>query len=150
TIKRDDLSGSEIAALLEAHLTFCRAESPPGSVHALDIHGLRASDIIFWSAFVEGSLVGCIALHGLDTEHAEIKSMHTAAAARGLGIGRALVEHLLSEARGMGYTRLSLETGTMESFRPARELYQGYGFTPCPPFAQYFEDPHSVCMTRQI
>lgn len=150
TIIADDLRGPEIAALLEAHLAFCRSQSPPGSVHALDIEGLRASDIVFWSAWHDGNLVGCIALHELGHHHAEIKSMHTAEATRGLGVGRTLVEHLLKEAANRGIRRLSLETGTMEGFRPARELYAGYGFIPCAPFANYFEDPNSICMTKEL
>jgi len=149
-ILEDDLSGPDIAALLERHLDFCRSLSPPGSVHALDLDGLRRDTITFWAGWVDGRILGCIALKELDPCHGEIKSMHTLAEARGTGVGRALLEYLLREAKDRGYRRLSLETGSMEGFCPARELYAGSGFSPCPPFANYFEDPHSICMTREL
>ena len=151
TIKVDDLSGSEIEDLLRRHLQFCRTQSPPGSVHALDIYALRKrSGLVFWSAWLDNKAAGCIALQELDPRHGEIKSMHTLTSARGAGVGRALVLHLLAEAKTRSYIRLSLETGTMAGFEPARRLYEGYGFKPCPPFGNYFEDPNSVCMTKVL
>jgi len=146
----DDLSGPEIGELLERHLEFCRFHSPPGSVHALDIDGLKREGITFWSARLGGALVGCIALKELEPTHGEIKSMHIVSEARGSGVGRALVEHLLRQAEARLYKRLSLETGTMDGFAPARRLYQSYGFEHCPPFAQYIEDPNSMCMTKRL
>ena len=150
TIAVDDLRGPEIADLLERHLEFCRFHSPPGSVHALDIEGLRRQDIVFWSAWSDRQLLGCIALKELASDHGEIKSMHTSAEARGRGVGRALVDHLIGTAQARAYKRLSLETGTMAAFEPARLLYRSYGFVECPPFADYFEDPNSVCMTKVL
>jgi putative acetyltransferase len=76
--------------------------------------------------------------------------MHTTPAARRQGVGRAMIEHLLAVARTRGYQRVSLETGTMEAFAPARELYAAVGFVPCPPFADYTVNPHSVCMATTI
>ena len=150
-IKVDDLSGSGIQVLLEQHLAFCRSLSPPGSVHALDIDALRDREgLVFWSALLGERVVGCIALQELDPSHGEIKSMHTARAARGKGVGKALVVHLLAEAQARSYERLSLETGTMAGFAPARRLYEGIGFVPCAPFGSYFEDPNSVCMTKTL
>ena len=148
----DDLSGPEVAELLQRHLAFAALQSPKESMHALDIDGLRAEAITFWTAWrgVEdrADLVGCIALKELDPGHGEIKSMHTAETARGQGIARKLVEHLMAEAGRRGYRRLSLETGTPEAFAPARALYTSLGFKPCPPFAGYFVDPFSICMTK--
>ena len=150
-IKVDDLGGSEIEGLLQRHLDFCRSQSPPDSVHALDIDALRnRSGLVFWSAWRDGEVVGCIALQELDQHHGEIKSMHTLSSARGAGVGRALVTHLLAEAEARSYTRLSLETGTMAGFEAARQLYTGFGFKPCPPFGTYFEDSNSVCMTKTL
>jgi putative acetyltransferase len=147
----DDLAGIEIERLLERHLEFCRFHSPPGSVHALDLPALRERDsLTFWTASRGGDLLGCIAMQELDAQHGEIKSMHTSAVARGQGIGRAMVAHVIEEARRRSYRRLSLETGTMEGFLPARRLYEEFGFRACPPFANYFEDPNSVCMTREL
>ena len=146
----DDLSGSEIAELLQTHLTFARASSPSCSVHALDIERLKEPGIVFWSAWSKGQLVGCVALKALSPTHGEIKSMHTTSAARGLGIGGKLVEHILDTARGRGYSRISLETGSTKPFAPARRLYERHGFRQCLPFADYVEDGFSMCMTREL
>jgi putative acetyltransferase len=149
-IREDDLRGPEIAALLRAHLDHAARHSPPESVHALDLERLRAPGITFWTAWSEGELLGCAALRELSSDHGEIKSMHTAAAHRGKGVAAKLVEHLLAEARVRGYRRVSLETGSVDGFAPARALYVRFGFEACPPFADYREDPYSVCMTLQL
>lgn len=146
-ISVDDLNGSEIAEFLQAHIDDMRAISPPESKHALDLDGLRAADITFWSVYLAGELVGCGALKELTPGHGEIKSMRTGANARGRGVATAMLQHILSEARGRGYTRLSLETGSMEFFRPAHRLYRRHGFEPCAPFAAYSEDPNSLFMS---
>ena len=149
-IREDDLSGREIIALLVAHLDTMAAHSPPESRHALDLEGLRAADVTFWTVWQEDRLLGCGALKELDQAHGEIKSMHTAAAARGRGVARRMVEHILDEARRRAYRRLSLETGSMAGFAPARSLYAGFGFRYCPPFGDYRLDPNSVFMTLEI
>lgn len=149
-IREDDLEGPEIAELLRAHLDHAARHSPPKSIHALDLDRLRAPEITFWSVWLDKSLVGCGALKELAPDHGEIKSMHTAAAHRGKGVAAALVERILEEAKARSYRRVSLETGTMEGFAPARALYHRYGFRVCPPFAQYREDPNSVCMTLEL
>lgn len=149
-IKVDDLRGPEIAALLEAHLKLMRETSPPESVHALDLAGLRVPEVTFWTLWDGATLLGCGALKALGPDHGEIKSMHTAAAARGRGVARAMLAHILAEARARGYRRLSLETGSMEAFAPARALYAGFGFRDCPPFGDYVLDPNSVFMTLEL
>jgi len=146
-IVTDDLTGPEIAALLDEHLTEMRAVSPPESVHALDLDGLRRPDITVWTVWDDGTLLGCAALREFDATHGEIKSMRTASARRRRGTATRLVEHLLAEARRRGYARLSLETGAEDFFAPARRLYARYGFVPCAPFADYPEDHHSVHLT---
>jgi putative acetyltransferase len=150
TIRKDDLSGPEIAALLQAHLDHAARHSPPESIHALDLDRLRAPEITFWSVWDGGALLGCGALKELTPDHGEIKSMHTAEAHRGKGVAARLLAHILAEAKARSYRRVSLETGTMEGFAAARALYAGFGFTVCPPFAQYREDPNSVCMTLEL
>jgi putative acetyltransferase len=150
TIRKDDLSGPEIEALLRAHLDHAARHSPPESIHALDLDRLRAPEITFWSAWSEGALLGCGALKELTPDHGEIKSMHTAEAHRGKGVAARLLAHILDEARARSYRRISLETGSMEGFAAARALYARFGFTICPPFAQYREDPYSVCMTLEL
>jgi putative acetyltransferase len=149
-IRVDDLAGPEISALLDEHLRSMYELSPPESVHALDLAGLRAPEIMFWTAWAEGELLGCGALKALDPSHGEVKSMRTALARRRTGVGRAMLEHIIAEARARSYARLSLETGSMEAFAPARRLYESFGFTYCGPFADYSDDPNSVFMTRTL
>ncbi|HET9253038.1 MAG TPA: GNAT family N-acetyltransferase [Candidatus Eisenbacteria bacterium] len=149
-IREDDLTGPEIAALLRAHLDHSAAHSPPESVHALDLNRLRVPEITFWSAWLDGDLAGCAALKELSPGHGEIKSMHTASAHRGKGVAARLLDRVLEEARARSYRRLSLETGSMEAFAPARSLYARFGFRFCPPFPPYREDPHSVFMTLEL
>ena len=146
----DDLSGSAIVALLQAHLQNLAALSPPESMHALDIGALRKPEITFWSVWDGEELAGCGALKELDAQHAEIKSMRTAAAHLRKGVASKLLQHIISEARRRSYRRLSLETGAGDAFVPARTLYAKSGFKPCEPFASYSEDPNSVFMTMEL
>ncbi len=150
TIKTDDLSGQQIRALLQRHLDEMSAASPPESVHALDLDGLRAPSISFWSIWQDQQLLGCGALKKLDEGHAEIKSMHVHAHARGKGVADKMLMHILDIARERGYVRLSLETGSMAEFAPARKLYEKYGFSLCPVFGDYQPDVNSICMTKEI
>jgi putative acetyltransferase len=149
-IRADDLTGLEIRALLEEHLRSMYELSPPESVHALDLAALRRPEITFWTAWSNRALVGCGALKELDPAHGEVKSMRTASAHRREGVGRAMLEHIIAEARARNYVRLSLETGSMAAFLPARRLYESYGFTYCAPFADYTDDPNSAFMTLAL
>ncbi|KAA2284763.1 GNAT family N-acetyltransferase [Arenimonas fontis] len=153
-IEQDDLSRPEIHALLAEHLQEMRANSPPCSVHALDLDRLRQPGISVWSAWQGKLLLGIGALRELDPSHGEIKSMRTPARLRRRGAGRAplahLLAHLLAVARERGYRRLSLETGAAPLFLPAQRLYESVGFVPCPPFGDYREDPHSVFMSLDL
>ena len=146
-IRIDDLQGGAIIALLKAHKADLARHSPPESCHALDLDGLRAPEVTFWSVWHQGELVGCGALKQLDAAHGEIKSMRTAAGHVRKGVAARLMRHILQEARGRRYRRLSLETGSMEVFEPARALYERFGFEECGPFADYVEDPYSMFMT---
>ncbi|HEX8748441.1 MAG TPA: GNAT family N-acetyltransferase [Pyrinomonadaceae bacterium] len=149
-IKIDDLEGREIRQLLEEHLRNMHLHSPPESVHALDLEGLRRPEITFWTAWEDGELLGCGALKELDARHGEIKSMRTSSRHLRKGVAACLLNHIIEEARRRGYGRLSLETGSMEAFDPARRLYANFGFKYCGPFADYIEDPNSVFMTREL
>lgn len=149
-IEVDDLSRPAVQALLIEHLQNMHALSPPESVHALDLEGLRTPEITFWTAWQGAVLVGCGALKELDRTHGEIKSMRTPSARRRQGAGRAILAHIIEVARSRGYQRLSLETGAMAAFLPAQSLYQSFGFAYCGPFGQYIEDPNSVFMTRLL
>jgi putative acetyltransferase len=149
-IRRDDLAGAQIRALLAEHLASMRQLSPPESVHALDLTGLLKPDITFWTAWSDGALLGCGALKELTPAHGEVKSMRTVHAHRRKGVARAMLQHIIREARRRRYTRLSLETGSMLAFEPARELYRSFGFVSCPPFGEYMDDPNSVFLTRTL
>lgn len=146
----DDLAGPEIARFLDEHVQQMRSISPPESKHALDLDGLRRPEITFWSVMDGGVLVGCGALKRLDACHAEVKSMRTSPARKRSGIASLLLGHIIAEATRMGFTQLSLETGSAEFFTPARGLYEKFGFEYCKPFADYRPDPNSVFMTRTL
>jgi uncharacterized protein (DUF924 family)/GNAT superfamily N-acetyltransferase len=149
-IVRDDLSRPEVRALLEEHLAHMYEVTPPESVHALDVDGLRQPDVTFWTLWQGAELLGCGALKEVAPDHGEVKAMRTPQALRGRGAAKALLAHIVSEARARGYHRLSLETGSMEAFRPARGLYERAGFGYCGPFAGYGPDPNSVFMTLDL
>lgn len=120
------------------------------SKHALDLDGLRAPGVTFWSVLDGDAVVGCGAIARLDVDHAELKSMRTASGRKRSGIASLLMAHILTEATRMGFTRLSLETGAGEFFLPARKLYEKFGFGYCAPFGDYRPDPNSVFMTRTL
>ena len=149
-IRVDDLQGGDIVALLNEHLRAMYRVSPPESVHALDLAGLRRPEITFWTIWHGESLAGCGALKELTPQHAEIKSMRTAHAYLRKGVATAMLRHIIAVAEARGYRRLSLETGSMDYFEPARSLYRRFGFAPCPPFDPYVEDPNSVFMTKEL
>jgi putative acetyltransferase len=149
-IEIDDLSRSDVQALLNEHLQNMYELSPPESVHALDLEKLRQPEITFWSVWNGSLLLGCGALKELDSKHGEIKSMRTPSALRRQGAGRAILAHIIEVARTRGYERLSLETGSQDAFKPAQILYESFGFTYCGPFGEYVEDPNSVFMTRRL
>ncbi|MCK6255415.1 GNAT family N-acetyltransferase [Fictibacillus sp. KIGAM418] len=149
-IKADDLTGPEIARLIGEHLQGMELHSPPESRHALNLEGLRKPDITFWSAWEDGELLGCGALKELDRQHGEVKSMRTSVAHLRKGVAKRMLQHIMEEAKRRGYRRLSLETGSMEAFEPARSLYASFGFQYCEPFADYIEDPNSAFMTKEL
>lgn len=147
----DDPAAPDVSALLEEHLRDMHAQSPRESVHALDVSGLKVPSITFWTVRdADGLLLGCGALKQLDATHGEVKSMRTPTAQRRRGAGRAMLAHIVDEARRRGYGRLSLETGPQPAFAPARRLYERAGFVSCAPFGDYREDPYSVFMTLAL
>jgi putative acetyltransferase len=149
-IAEDSPEAPDVQALLARHLEFTTATSPPEDMHALGTDGLLDPAVTFFSFRRDGTLLGVGALKQLDGQHAELKSMHTAAAARGTGVGRAMVEHLIGVARSRGYRRLSLETGSMAGFAPARALYASAGFTTCGPFGDYQPSANSTFMMMAL
>jgi putative acetyltransferase len=146
----DDPRRDDVRALLERHLAFAKAVTPPEDVHALELDGLLDASVTFFSLRDEGRLLGVGAIKQLDPGHAELKSMHTVAEARRRGVGRAIVEHLLAVAAERGVSRVSLETGAMDAFAPARSLYASMGFEPCGPFGDYAPSANSAFMTRVL
>jgi putative acetyltransferase len=149
-IERDDPGRDDVQRLLAGHLADMYATSPAESVHALDHAALSGPTITFWTARQEEELLGCGALKEIGPGEGEIKSMRTAAHARGRGVATLLLARIQADARERGYTRLFLETGSQEFFAPARRLYQRHGFEECAPFAGYAPDPNSVFMTQDL
>ena len=145
-----DFGDPRVADLLRVHVTQARAQTAPGSAHALDLDGLRSPEISFWTMWEDETLLGFGALKRLSADHGEVKSMHTAQAMRRRGAGSAMLRHLIAAARADGMSRLSLETGSWDYFRPAQALYRSHGFVECPPFADYVLDPNSVFMTLDL
>ena len=149
-IKIDDLYDVRIEEFLNEHIEDMKAVSPPESKHALDLEGLKKPDVTFWSVWESEVLIGCGALKELSDYHAEIKSMRVITHLRGKGVASNLLSHIINEAAKSGYHTLSLETGSMPFFSPARKLYTKFGFEVCVPFANYKEDPNSVFMSLEL
>jgi putative acetyltransferase len=144
------LDDPRVQDLLEHHVVTARAETALGSAHALDLEALKSVDVTFWSGWNGDMLAAVGALKRLSPTHGEIKSMHTVQANRRVGVGTAMLRHIIEAARKMGMTRVSLETGSWAYFHPARALYRSHGFVDCPPFGEYVEDPNSIFMTLEF
>jgi len=149
-IVEGDFSNPRVIALIETHLSTARAQTAPGSAHALDLSGLQSDDVTFWTIWEGEDLLGIGALKRISPDHGEIKSMHTAQLARGRGVGSAMLLHIVATARERAMSRLSLETGSWDYFKPAHVLYQAHGFVPCGPFEGYVEDPNSLFLTLDL
>jgi putative acetyltransferase len=149
-IIKDDLSGPEIRALLEAHFAGMLANSPKDKCHFLDFEGLKGDGVTFWSIWDCDALAGCGALRELDATHGEIKSMRTHADHLRKGAAAQMLDHIIKTARERGYAQLSLETGSGAAFEPATALYLRYGFVGCPAFGDYREDSFSRFMTLEL
>ena len=140
----------ELGQILKAHWLFCTSSTPIEHVYALDASKLFSPDITVFGARIDGELVGVGAMRRLDTEHAELKSMHILTKSRGLGVGKAMVAHIEEFARRSGIERMSLETGTNEAFKAARELYKSLGYNSCDAFGDYVLSEDNMCMTKLI
>jgi putative acetyltransferase len=147
-----DLTDPRVVALVKHHLSTARANTAVGSAHALDISGLQVPNITFWVMWDDDTLLGCGALKQITADHGEVKTMHTVKDARRQGIGSAILRHIIiiAAARERGMTRLSLETGSWDFFRPAQALYRRHGFVDCRPFEGYQDDPNSVFLTLEL
>jgi putative acetyltransferase len=150
SIQRADFADPGLGAFLRAHLDDLASTAPAESRHALDLRGLQAPEVQLWVAAMDKEIVGTGALAGLEPGHEELKSMRTDPRRRGQGIATRILEHLLQDARDRHIRRISLETGSMDFFTPARRLYAKAGFIPCPPFGRYTDDPNSFFMTRAL
>ena len=145
-----DFARADLRDFLQAHLDDMEPTAPPESRHALDLSGLRVPGVRMWVARLDDALVGTVALKSLTPSHDELKSMRTDPAVRGKGVASALLEHALADARAREVKQVSLETGSMAFFEPARALYRKYGFTDCGPFGSYAQDPNSAFMTIRL
>lgn len=144
-----DLTDHRVIGLLRVHLANSRAPTEPGA-QALDLDGLLSPTVSFWTAWSAEALVAMGALRQLSDDHGELKSMRTAAAAQRTGAGTLMLLHIISVARSRGISRLSLETGAGDYFRPAVAFYRKHGFVECPPFAGHVPDPSSIFMTLNL
>ncbi|MCZ8317277.1 MAG: GNAT family N-acetyltransferase [Lysobacteraceae bacterium] len=149
-IQEGGLEHPAVIALVRQHLASAAEHSPPESVHALGLERLKQPGLRFYTAWQGDELAAMGAVKRLATDHAELKSMRTVDAFQRRGIAATMLRHLLQVAADMGCTRVSLETGSMDAFAPARALYARFGFVACAPFGDYREDPYSVCMTRML
>jgi putative acetyltransferase len=145
-----DFSDPRVVGLIRIHLKSARAETAPGSAHALDLTGLQSPDIKLWTIWDDETLLGVGALKRLSADQGEVKSMHTVQSLRRKGAGSAMLRHIIATARASGMSRLSLETGSWDYFLPARELYKRHGFVECAPFGDYVLDANSVFMTLDL
>ena len=149
-IEIDDVSRPQVIALLEEHLRNMYELTPPEQVFAFDASRLRAPGIRLWTAWEDGTLLGCAALKELSPTQGEVKSMRTPANLRRQGAGRALLNHILQVSRESHYQELFLETGRHPAFEPALTLYRSVGFRECGPFGSYKDNGHSVFMSLQL
>lgn len=150
TIARERPTGADLALLMERHTADMHADTPPESIHMMDASALDQPHIAFFVLRESGRPLAMGAYKRIDASHAEIKSMHVLSEARGRGLSKAMLDHLLAEARRDGFARLSLETGIQPTFIAARALYARAGFVDCPPFEGYHDDPNSVFMTKML
>ncbi|RDV45301.1 GNAT family N-acetyltransferase [Leifsonia sp. ku-ls] len=149
-IRRADFADPALARFLQDHLDDMEPTAPPESRHALDLAALRRPTVRLWTALDDGAIVGTVALATLEPGHEELKSMRTDPTRRSRGIGARLLATALDDARARDVRRVSLETGSMDFFAPARRLYERAGFRPCPPFADYTDDPNSAYFTLEL
>lgn len=150
TITKESPLGADLALLMQRHTQDMHADTPPESIHMMDAGQLAIPEVAFFVLREAGAPLVMGAFKRIDAGHAEIKSMHVLAEARGRGLSRAMLDHLLAQAKAAGFQRLSLETGVQPTFVAARALYYKAGFTDCPPFEGYTLDPNSVFMTRSL
>ena len=144
-IRLDDPAAAHVAALLAHHLADLRSVMA-SHAFALDATGLSAPNVRFWTAWRDGALAGFVALKALDAGHGEIKSMRAAPQMRRTGVGKALLAHVIAQARAAGHAVLYLETGTAALHAPAVALYRDAGFESCGAFADYQPSPHNQFM----
>jgi putative acetyltransferase len=149
-IKAGGLDDPCVIALLRHHFETCHAVTPPGSAHVFDLTKLKSPGVDFSAGWDGDELLAVGAMKRLSASHGEVKSMHTAEAARRKGAGSEMLRHIIRDARAKGITRLSLETGSFDFFAPARALYIAHGFVECGPFGDYRLDPNSVFLTLQL
>ena len=145
-----ELDRDDVRVLLAQHFAEMRAGSPPEACHVLPVDGLKTTDIRFFTLREDGALLGCGALKRLTADHGEVKSMRTASAALGRGVGKAMLDRIVATAKSEGMSRLSLETGSTEQFAAANRLYEKEGFERTGPFGDYADTPFTRFFTKEI
>ena len=149
-IQQENPTRADLALLFARHTADMHADTPPESIHMMDAADLAIPQVHFFVLRQNGEPIAMGAFKIFETSHAEIKSMHVLSEHRGKGLSRIMLAHLVAAAKTAGVLRLSLETGSQDSFTAARVLYEKAGFTECSPFGDYVLDPMSVFMTRTL
>jgi putative acetyltransferase len=151
TIAREAPVGADLALLFQRHTADMHADTPPESIHMMDASQLDMPQVQFFVAREFGTPLAMGAFKVLsDAAHAEIKSMHVLAEARGRGLSKIMLAQVETAARALGVTQLSLETGVQPTFVAARALYERAGYVVCAPFEGYWDDPNSLFMTKTL
>ncbi|QYE32954.1 GNAT family N-acetyltransferase (plasmid) [Polymorphobacter sp. PAMC 29334] len=136
-VREDDLTGEATRELLALHLRGMHANSPPGSVFALDLSGLQQPNVTVWTVWSGGEVASVGAIKMLDNGDAEVKSMRVNPAFARKGAGATILETIIRTAKSKGAKRLSLETGSGSAFDAALALYQKRGFKQSEAFSGY-------------
>lgn len=150
TFGRADPSDPDVAALVQAHMARAEKYYPPEACHCYDTATLQDRGVVLFVARDAGAALAIGGYLPLDGTTAEMKSVFTSKAARGKGIGAAIVRHLIAEARAAGYQQIFLETGNDAASAAARAVYEKLGFSYRGPFGDYGEDPLSAYMEATL
>lgn len=139
---------AEVMRLLELSDAYAASLYPAESNHMVDVATLEKPVVSFFVARREGTVLGCGALVAAEDGTGEIKRMFVAEAARGLKLGKRLIEAILERAGELSLSVVRLETGIHQP--QAIGLYRAYGFTEIGPFADYRSDPLSIFMEKRL
>lgn len=147
-VERADPRLPAITALIAELDAYMMALYPAESNHLLDIEALAGPDIRFFAARFEEDYLACGAIK-IHSDFTEVKRIFVSPKARGLGLGKDILQALETETRMLGLSLMRLETGIYQP--EALALFERMGFSRCGPFADYpTDDPNSVFMEKRL